>query len=430
MTDDLQSLADRAKKPEDALCYLAELVSTVPADRYARTKLALAIGDAGHPVGAFKVLRTLAERMVHDGYLLPAIAVIIHGLQRSADDPTLIATLERLHVRGARAKAGTLAVPPPLRKAAQASKATTASALLAMTKEERLARATDMGCELPPPGPAVVPLPMPLFCELESAAFISTVKRLRSHRVPAGTVILKEGGSGDSLLVLVSGRVTVAKGGTVVGELGPGTVLGEMALITQAPRSATVTALEPVEYFELLRADVAALSKSEPKVVQELAAYCRSRLLLNLLRTSPLFSHFDEQTRIRLLGRFSTTTLEAGERAVAQGQPGIGLFVIASGKVQVQRSNPSGETVLLAELGPGEIFGEISLLKQQAATADVIAQQTVGAIVLPAQDFLQVLQEYPNVRPYLESLSAERLQKSYSTLTKSGLFDPDDLVVL
>lgn len=417
------------RKPGEALCHLAELVSASPLDRDARLALAIALWDAGHQAGALKVMRALAERMVHDGYLLPAIAVIQHGLQRAGDEPSLVALLQRLHVRGARAKAGMLAVPPPLPPRKQAGGATSAEALLAMAPEERFARATEIGSQLPPAGPAATPMPLPLFGELATPAFIATVKRLHYRRVPAGTRIIEEGAPGDSLIILISGQVAVSKQGTTVGQLGSGAVLGEMALITRSPRSATVTAADQVEYFMLGRADVGELSKHEPKVLQELVAYCRSRLLLNLLRTSPLFSRFDEATRVRLLERFQTVTLPAGENAVTQGQPGTGLYVIATGRVQVQVASVDGGSVVVATLGPGDVFGEISLLKNQPATADVIATETVGAVVLPAADFQQVLAQYPDVRKYLETLSSERLKASQLAAGAEDV-DPDDLVIL
>jgi CRP-like cAMP-binding protein len=60
----------------------------------------------------------------------------------------------------------------------------------------------------------------------------------------------------------------------------------------------------------------------------------------------------------------------------------------------------------------------------------VLAQDTVGALALPAADFQQVLQEYPKVRPFLEGLTADRLKASREAALAGGLVDPDDVVVL
>jgi len=438
MTDDTTNLWDVANnylkehRPIDALCYLAEIISRTPADRHARLALGVALGDAGNPAAALKVIRALAQRLVHEGYMLPAMVVIREGLERAGNDPLLIQILQGLHVRGVRAKAGDhLASPPALKgKTGGSIEAVIAEDLMALSPNERLDRAAAVGLEFPPAGPGATPSPMPLFCELETPAFVSTVKKLAYHRVPDGTEILKEGAPGDSLLVLVSGHVAIYKGGVVVGQLGAGSVLGEMALITRAARSATATATQDVEYFELGRTEVAELAKAEPKVLQELVDYCRRRLLLNLLRTSPLFSQFDDETRTSLLGQFRTLTIPAGQQIVGEGEAASGLYVVASGHVQVQAKGGSSGFVLLATLGPGDVFGEISLIKSSPTTASVIATDTVGAIVLPAAVFYQVVQQYPQVRQYLESLTADRLQSAKEAYAASGIMDADDLVVL
>jgi cAMP-dependent protein kinase regulator len=391
--------------------------------------LGLALGDAGHPAGAIRVLQVLAERLAHEGYLLPAMVVILHGLHRAADDPHLLRTLEGLHVRGVRARAGQLVVPPPLQTCDTALPETaTARSLLSLELNERLAKVAEVGSELPPAGPAAPPMPMPLFCELESAAFLATVRQLRYARVGPNTRILREGAPGDSLLILVSGRVAILKGDTEVAQIGAGSVLGEMALITNAPRSATAVAMEDVEYFELGRAEVGQLAKREPKVLQELVAYCRRRLILNLLRTSPLFAQFDESARGRLLERFQTVTFQAGQEIISRGQPASGLYVIASGSVQVQVPTDDGDTTVVASLGPGEVFGEISLLRGGGTTADVIAPDTVAALVLPVATFQQVAAEFPQVVQYLTTLTADRLRASADAAL--AMLDPDDLVVL
>jgi CRP-like cAMP-binding protein len=424
------SSALQAGRPADAICYLAEIINAQPADRLARLTLAGALGNAGNAAGALKIMRALAERLAHDGELLPAMVVVRHGLQYAPEDPGLLQVLQRIHIRGARVKAGNVAVPPPLRPRKAPVEAASAETLLQLSPAERLTRVAELGCEFPAAGPAAAPVPLPLFCELDTPVFVEVVKRLRYNRVAAGTPLLQEGQPGDSVLIVASGKATVTKAGTPLAQLGPAAVIGEMALITRAPRSATVTADEPVEYLELARADVRELAKVQSKVADELSAYCRSRLLQNLLRTSPLFSRFDEATRLSLLGRFATATFEAGETIIAQGQAASGLYIIASGEAEVCIANEAGEMVTVAKLGPGEVFGEISLIKNQAATAYVTARNTVGALVLANAEFYRVVAEHPEVRQYLETLTADRLKASREACEASGVVDADDIIVL
>lgn len=430
-TDDasLRKQVDKAlaeKRPADAVCYLAELVANNPDDRFTRTALAIALGDAGHPTGALKVLRALADNLAHQGALLPAMVVIRHGLEHAPNDAGLLSTLKRLHVRGVRAKANMGAAPPALKQTKASADAATAEALLAMRGQERLDRVTQIGTEFPKAGDAASPQPMPLFSELEEDAFLEVVNHLRYQRVAKGAQLLKEGEPGQTLLVIASGAVQIDKGGRKVARLGAGTVLGEMALITGAPRSATAIADEPVEVFELARTDVEAMAKTKPAIVEELVAYCRKRLIGNLLQTSPLFKRFDENTRYTLVDHFKRAGFQAGETMIEQGTVGSGLYVVVTGDVQVV--DKEGGRVL-ATLGPGEVVGEMSLLRDQPTSARVVALNRVGALFLPQGDFRTVLNAHQEVKTYLEGLSDDRLQANAGGGVEEVL-DADDLVVL
>ena len=117
-------------RPQDAVCYLAEIVTADPDDRQARLALAIALGDGGNPPGALKVLRALADHLAHRGLLLAAMVVVRHGLRHAPSDASLISTLKRLHVRGVRAKAGNLPIPPPLKASALPAESWNAERLL------------------------------------------------------------------------------------------------------------------------------------------------------------------------------------------------------------------------------------------------------------------------------------------------------------
>lgn len=434
MTDraTLEAAADKALaggNPKEAVCYLAELVSIAPEDRNARVGLAIALGDAGNPAGALRVLRATADHLAYRGFLLPAMIVVRHGLEHAPEDNSLVSTLKRLHVRGVRAKAGNLLVPPPLKRETETPTAT-AEELLATDERSRLERATEVGARFNDAGESAAPMPMPLFCELDGEAFVETVKRLHYKRLADGTTLLREGESGDTLLIIASGEVKVDKGGTVLATVSAGSVLGEMALITGAPRSATATATGEVEIFELSRADVQALAESKPQIAEELVEYCRKRLIANLLRSSPLFKRFDDDTRFRLLEKFQRQGFQPGATIIAQGEQGSGLFVLATGEVEVSVNKEDGEPVVVANLSAGEVFGEISLLKDQPTNATVKARGRTGALFLPSEDFRSVLDEHPEVRTYLEGLSDDRLKASEQVQGDDEVIDADELIIL
>jgi CRP-like cAMP-binding protein len=63
--------------------------------------------------------------------------------------------------------------------------------------------------------------------------------------VPAGKVLMRQGQSGSEMFIVASGRFKVERNGSYVREVGPGAALGEMSLLSEGPRTATVTAVEP-----------------------------------------------------------------------------------------------------------------------------------------------------------------------------------------
>jgi CRP/FNR family transcriptional regulator, cyclic AMP receptor protein len=69
--------------------------------------------------------------------------------------------------------------------------------------------------------------------------------------VPAGHVLMRQGASGGEMFVIASGEVVVDRDGNEVATLGPGSVVGEMALLSEGPRTATVTTTEPSTLFVL-----------------------------------------------------------------------------------------------------------------------------------------------------------------------------------
>jgi CRP-like cAMP-binding protein len=83
--------------------------------------------------------------------------------------------------------------------------------------------------------------------------------------LPDGQVLMREGDTGAEMFVISSGSARVERGGQVVGEFGPGSVLGEMALVSEGSRNATVTAVGPVKALVVGHREFHSLMDDHPK---------------------------------------------------------------------------------------------------------------------------------------------------------------------
>jgi CRP/FNR family transcriptional regulator, cyclic AMP receptor protein len=119
---------------------------------------------------------------------------------------------------------------------------------------------------------------VPLFQGMTDAAVEAIGGLAEEADFAAGDVLVREGDPGDAFIVIVGGRATVDQGGTTVRELSAGSFLGEISLIDGGPRSATVTAVEPIHALVLHRDGFDRLMHDFPVVRLDLVTALTQRL--------------------------------------------------------------------------------------------------------------------------------------------------------
>lgn len=111
-----------------------------------------------------------------------------------------------------------------------------------------------------------------------------------------------------------------------------------------------------------------------------------------LLAACPLFRGVGADGIAALAGRATEVDFPTGHVIARQGEIGTGFFVVVAGSVRVVRDG-----VVLASLGPGEFFGELSVLDGLPRVAQVAAVEPTRCLALPTWDFEQVLLEIPTL---------------------------------
>ena len=90
---------------------------------------------------------------------------------------------------------------------------------------------------------------IPLFAGLSQKELRAVVQLASEVDEPAGTTLIQEGDRGEELFVLASGTARVSRKGRTIGQIGTGDFFGELAMLTHAPRNATIVTTSPVRLF-------------------------------------------------------------------------------------------------------------------------------------------------------------------------------------
>ena len=401
----------RAGETGAALAAFDHILASNPLDYDSRLKIADLLSGLGDREGAAALYHALALHDIRSGHALPAFVAIkqLEKLGGNADE--LIDTLSGLYAHGAPTLAKFAARQAPVDMDSEVarpdlSKVDDVPAVAARAR----ARALDFSVFVQYPEQF---LPLPFFSELPREVFRPVARALRLRRMNGGDFVIREGEPGVAFYLVATGQVRVfaTQAGKQIerGRLHEGALFGEMSLLTQQPRTASVQVVDEADILELSRESLAVLTAEVPSLAVALDKFARERLLKNLLATSPLFRPFNHQQQLDLIRRFDGHEIAAGTVIIREGDAGQGLFVVLSGEVEVSKRQAGGSGALsLARLRAGDVFGEMSLLSNQPTTATVTAARASTILFLARDYFQRLVEALPTIRQYFQELAQRR----------------------
>ncbi|MEE8375162.1 MAG: cyclic nucleotide-binding domain-containing protein [Acidimicrobiia bacterium] len=131
---------------------------------------------------------------------------------------------------------------------------------------------------------------------------------------------------------------------------------------------------------------------------------------INALGRIPLFSELSKKELVFLARMTTEVDVREGSTLVRQGEMGREAMIIESGTAVVRRNNRK-----IDDLGPGDFFGEMSLIDHMPRNADVVATSDMTVLVMDSREFSTVLDTYPKVAVKILKTVVERLVKTQST---------------
>lgn len=250
----------------------------------------------------------------------------------------------------------------------------------------------------------------PLFSDLEPAAFEALIDRCVLVELDKGDALFSQGDPGDTLYVIAHGSVAVIAEGEprqTITALEEGAFFGEIGLVTNQPRSATIEALEQTHLLAIGRQLAIDLVKEHRQVLVVLLRFLRDRLIDTLVSTSPLFAPYSGPDRQALAGKFEFLEVERDSELITEGLRSAGLFILLTGHADVLRDG----STKIAQLSRGDLFGEMSLLSGDKAVASVRTTTKSLVLRLPSSVFREVIMTHPQVLVFINELADERQQQ-------------------
>ena len=254
------------------------------------------------------------------------------------------------------------------------------------------------------------------FDEDELAVIASLVG---SRTYDRGEDIIVQDEEGNEAYIIQDGRVAIIVedefGEThTIAQLTTGDFFGELALLENSHRSATVRAIDRVEVLLLDRSVFESFIEHYGGAREKLSESVRA---LRVIQQMPLFDEFSTGEVATVATQFRVETFDRNEAIVTQGEIGEKFYVIQTGTADVVIPENGNEKVIQT-LKEQDFFGEIALLLDVPRTATVRAAEPLTVFSLDRKDFLELVGGNPFARRKLIATS-DRRTRSFAEINRT-----------
>ena len=213
-----------------------------------------------------------------------------------------------------------------------------------------------------------------IFRSLEPKQVERVLDAMFGREVVEGETIIEQGDDGDNFYIIESGIYDIYVNKAKVGQYENQGSFGELALMYNMPRAATIIATTPGKLW--------ALDRLTFKRIVLKSAFEKRKMYEQLLENMPMFKSLNPYERMSVADALFSRSFKDGEAIITQGEQAQCMYFVESGRVRIVREQ-DGQTKEIKVCESGDYFGELALLtkKPRAATAYASGQDTKCAIL-------------------------------------------------
>ncbi|CAI5683705.1 cGMP-dependent protein kinase 2 [Oreochromis niloticus] len=202
-----------------------------------------------------------------------------------------------------------------------------------------------------------------------------------SHFNP-GDEVIQEGSEGDSMYIVAAGELSVTQSGRDLRTLTSGDVFGELAILYNCKRTATVKAKTPVHLWCMERQTYRSIMTNKSKKKRE--------QLVGFLKTAHTLKDLNDVQLSKIIDSMEEVKYQDKDVIVREGTEGNAFYIILKGEVLVTK-NVNGHEKQIRRMGKGEHFGEQALIREVLRTATCTADGPVTCFSIDKEVFEETI---------------------------------------
>jgi len=260
----------------------------------------------------------------------------------------------------------------------------------------------------------------PAFAGADPAALADIERAMVTQHLDSDSVLVRQGEAADRVYIVLEGYLTIALessrpgGDQLLGDVGPGDVVGEVAVLSGTRRTATVRARTPVVLGALDRDSLFRVTAAHPELVERLLATSLRRLRRSQLAAylAMMFGALEASLLDELEPRIEWVRIRGGETLFRPGDPGDALYIVLAGRLRVIGPADRRREAVVEEIGRGQPIGMTSLLTRRPRNATVVAVRDTDLARITASTLRWFTERHPAASIPIMAELADRLERA------------------